>query len=184
MTILFWTDSICEYLSYCSSISAILSTIIGVHFEHVLVHFKVRSMVSYIYAYLSWRSAHFTDLFQLLQGHQARLKHWILMGFALLISGIILHFTHGVNWTLSICNFCILSVISLFSNFSPMQQFLWISSCTHLAMFVWHLEQQLWSFQLSTFWYSFVMKFGLFLFIRIIYISFEYGPMLLGLRLG
>lgn len=52
-----------------SSISAILSTIIGVHFGHVLVHFE---------------------------GHQARLKHWILMGFALLISGIILHFTHAI----------------------------------------------------------------------------------------
>ena len=58
-----------------------------------------------IYAYLTWRTAHFIDLFQLLQGHPARLKHWILMGFALLISGIILHFTHGVNWTLSMCNF-------------------------------------------------------------------------------
>jgi heparan-alpha-glucosaminide N-acetyltransferase len=42
--------------------------------------------------------SHFTDfLFQLLQGHAARLKHWVLMGFALLLLGIILHFTHGVN---------------------------------------------------------------------------------------
>ncbi|KAB1202183.1 hypothetical protein CJ030_MR8G009792 [Morella rubra] len=53
-----------------SSISAILSTIIGLHFGHVLIH---------------------------LEGHSARMKHWSLMGFALLILGIILHFTHGGN---------------------------------------------------------------------------------------
>ncbi|KAL5566370.1 hypothetical protein UlMin_029534 [Ulmus minor] len=52
-----------------SSISAILSTIIGVHFGHVLIHLK---------------------------DHPQRLKHWSLMGFALLISGIILHFTHAI----------------------------------------------------------------------------------------
>ena len=43
---LFWTFSIYGCLSNCSSISAILSTIIGVHFGHVLVHFKVGSMNS------------------------------------------------------------------------------------------------------------------------------------------
>ncbi|XP_062084829.1 uncharacterized protein LOC133790980 isoform X2 [Humulus lupulus] len=52
-----------------SSISAILSTIIGVHFGHVLVHLK---------------------------GHSERLKHWAMMGFALLILGLILHFTHAI----------------------------------------------------------------------------------------
>ncbi|KAF4364778.1 hypothetical protein F8388_018454 [Cannabis sativa] len=52
-----------------SSISAILSTIIGVHFGHVLVHLK---------------------------GHSERLKNWAMMGFALLISGLILHFTHAI----------------------------------------------------------------------------------------
>ncbi|KAL9320251.1 hypothetical protein ACSQ67_012090 [Phaseolus vulgaris] len=50
-----------------SSISAILSAIIGLHFGHVLVH---------------------------LQDHSSRLKHWLLLGLALLASGLILHFTH------------------------------------------------------------------------------------------
>ncbi|XP_022156389.1 heparan-alpha-glucosaminide N-acetyltransferase [Momordica charantia] len=52
-----------------SSISSILSTIIGVHFGHVLIHF---------------------------QDHSARLKQWITMGFALLIFGLVLHFTHVI----------------------------------------------------------------------------------------
>ncbi|XP_019440579.1 PREDICTED: heparan-alpha-glucosaminide N-acetyltransferase-like [Lupinus angustifolius] len=52
-----------------SSISAILSTIIGLHFGHVLIH---------------------------LQDHSSRLKHWLLMGSALLTSGIILHFTYAI----------------------------------------------------------------------------------------
>ncbi|TKY61525.1 Heparan-alpha-glucosaminide N-acetyltransferase [Spatholobus suberectus] len=52
-----------------SSISAILSTIIGLHFGHVLIH---------------------------LQNHASRLKHWLLLGLALLTSGLILHFTHAI----------------------------------------------------------------------------------------
>ncbi|KAK6159872.1 hypothetical protein DH2020_003253 [Rehmannia glutinosa] len=52
-----------------SSISAILSTIIGVHFGHVLVHMK---------------------------GHSSRLRHWTIMGLGLLILGIILHFTDAI----------------------------------------------------------------------------------------
>ncbi|KAJ1380890.1 putative heparan-alpha-glucosaminide N-acetyltransferase [Sesbania bispinosa] len=52
-----------------SSISAILSTIIGLHFGHVLIH---------------------------LQDHPSRLKHWLLLGLALLTSGVILHFTHAI----------------------------------------------------------------------------------------
>ncbi|KAK7284381.1 hypothetical protein RJT34_19126 [Clitoria ternatea] len=52
-----------------SSISAILSTIIGLHFGHVLIH---------------------------LQDHSSRLKHWLLLGFALLTLGVILHFTHAI----------------------------------------------------------------------------------------
>ncbi|RDY05132.1 Heparan-alpha-glucosaminide N-acetyltransferase, partial [Mucuna pruriens] len=52
-----------------SSISAILSTIIGLHFGHVLIH---------------------------LQDHPSRLKHWLLLGLALLTSGLILHFTHAI----------------------------------------------------------------------------------------
>ncbi|KAK4427642.1 putative U6 snRNA-associated Sm-like protein LSm4 [Sesamum alatum] len=52
-----------------SSISAILSTIFGVHFGHVIVHMK---------------------------GHSSRLQHWTIMGLGLLISGIILHFTDAI----------------------------------------------------------------------------------------
>ncbi|XP_020211857.1 heparan-alpha-glucosaminide N-acetyltransferase isoform X1 [Cajanus cajan] len=52
-----------------SSISAILSTIIGLHFGHVLIH---------------------------LQDHPSRLKHWLLLGIALLTSGLVLHFTHAI----------------------------------------------------------------------------------------
>nr|GMD45401.1 heparan-alpha-glucosaminide N-acetyltransferase isoform X1 [Ipomoea batatas] len=52
-----------------SSISAILSTVIGVHFGHVLIHFK---------------------------DHSSRLLHWIAMGLVLLVLGIILHFTNAI----------------------------------------------------------------------------------------
>nr|CAB3491284.1 unnamed protein product [Digitaria exilis] len=52
-----------------SSISSILSGTIGIHYGHVLIHFKT---------------------------HKERLKHWLLMGFALLVLGIILHFTNAI----------------------------------------------------------------------------------------
>ncbi|WJX80086.1 heparan-alpha-glucosaminide N-acetyltransferase [Trifolium repens] len=52
-----------------SSISAILSTIIGLHYGHVLVHF---------------------------QDHLSRLKQWIFLGLALLTLGFVLHFTHAI----------------------------------------------------------------------------------------
>ncbi|KAJ4802128.1 heparan-alpha-glucosaminide N-acetyltransferase-like protein (DUF1624) [Rhynchospora pubera] len=52
-----------------SSVSAILSTIIGVHYGHVLVHLKE---------------------------HRDRLKHWLSMGVALLILGFVLHFSHAI----------------------------------------------------------------------------------------
>ncbi|XP_020696240.1 heparan-alpha-glucosaminide N-acetyltransferase [Dendrobium catenatum] len=52
-----------------SSISSILSTIIGVHYGHVLVHMK---------------------------SHLERLKHWVLIGLGLLILGILLHFVHAI----------------------------------------------------------------------------------------
>ncbi|KAG5587464.1 hypothetical protein H5410_047898 [Solanum commersonii] len=45
-----------------NSISAILSTVLGVHFGHVLIHMK---------------------------DHSSRLLHWIGMGIALLVLGII-----------------------------------------------------------------------------------------------
>ncbi|CAN4121492.1 unnamed protein product [Withania somnifera] len=47
---------------------AIMSGTIGIHYGHVLIHFK---------------------------GHGERLKQWILMGFGLLIVAVILHFTDG-----------------------------------------------------------------------------------------
>ncbi|RWR91937.1 heparan-alpha-glucosaminide N-acetyltransferase [Cinnamomum micranthum f. kanehirae] len=52
-----------------SSISAILSGTIGVHYGHVLIHFKE---------------------------HSERLKHWVSMGLILLIVAIILHFTDAI----------------------------------------------------------------------------------------
>ncbi|GAU11485.1 hypothetical protein TSUD_344750 [Trifolium subterraneum] len=52
-----------------SSISAILSTIIGLHYGHVLIHF---------------------------QDHLSRLKQWLLLGLALLTLGFVLHFTHAI----------------------------------------------------------------------------------------
>ncbi|XP_042475639.1 heparan-alpha-glucosaminide N-acetyltransferase [Macadamia integrifolia] len=52
-----------------SSISSILTTIIGVHLGHVLVHLK---------------------------SHSDRLKHWVSMGLALLVLGIVLHYTNAI----------------------------------------------------------------------------------------
>ncbi|KAL6868295.1 hypothetical protein ACP4OV_015140 [Aristida adscensionis] len=52
-----------------SSISSILSGTIGIHYGHILIHFKT---------------------------HKERLKHWLLMGFSLLVLGILLHFTKGI----------------------------------------------------------------------------------------
>nr|XP_043619689.1 heparan-alpha-glucosaminide N-acetyltransferase-like [Erigeron canadensis] len=52
-----------------SSISAILSGVIGIHYGHVLLHFK---------------------------GHAERLKQWVSMGFGLLIIAILLHFTDAI----------------------------------------------------------------------------------------
>ncbi|KAH7670805.1 Heparan-alpha-glucosaminide N-acetyltransferase protein [Dioscorea alata] len=64
-----WCLAPFEPEGFLSSISAILSGTIGVHYGHVLIHFKL---------------------------HSERLKHWVLMGFALLICGIILHFTNAI----------------------------------------------------------------------------------------
>ncbi|KAI9186517.1 hypothetical protein LWI28_018044 [Acer negundo] len=68
-----WCHAPFEPEGILSSISAILSTIIGVHFGHVLIHLK---------------------------GHLARLKHWGIMGLALLVFGLTLHLTHGDIWGL------------------------------------------------------------------------------------
>ncbi|KAF7068469.1 hypothetical protein CFC21_074222 [Triticum aestivum] len=52
-----------------SSISSILSGTIGIHYGHVLIHFKT---------------------------HKERLKHWLSMGISLLLLGILLHFTKAI----------------------------------------------------------------------------------------
>ncbi|KAF9621436.1 hypothetical protein IFM89_021475 [Coptis chinensis] len=67
-----WCQAPFEPEGLLSSISAILTTIIGVHFGHVLVHIKVDP------------------------DHSDRLKHWGFMGFFLLLLGIILHFTNAI----------------------------------------------------------------------------------------
>ncbi|XP_044974129.1 uncharacterized protein LOC123442091 [Hordeum vulgare subsp. vulgare] len=64
-----WCASPFEPEGLLSSFSAVLSTIIGVHYGHVLVHMK---------------------------SHMDRLKQWVTMGVALLLLGIILHFSHAI----------------------------------------------------------------------------------------
>ncbi|XVF31383.1 hypothetical protein REPUB_Repub16aG0141400 [Reevesia pubescens] len=80
-----WCHAPFEPEGILSSISAILSTIIGVHFGHVLVHMK---------------------------GHSERLKQWVMMGFALLILGIILHFTHAIPLNKQLYTFSYICVTS------------------------------------------------------------------------
>ncbi|GKV18523.1 hypothetical protein SLEP1_g28889 [Rubroshorea leprosula] len=64
-----WCHAPFEPEGILSSISSLLSTIIGAHFGHVLIYLK---------------------------GHSARLKHWIIMGLFFLVLGLILHFTHAI----------------------------------------------------------------------------------------
>ncbi|KAI3882487.1 hypothetical protein MKW92_021710 [Papaver armeniacum] len=64
-----WCQGPFEPEGLLSSIAAILTTIIGVHFGHVLIHLK---------------------------GHLDRLKHWVGMGLSLLTLGLVLHFTNGI----------------------------------------------------------------------------------------
>uniref|UniRef100_A0A7N0UUJ7 Heparan-alpha-glucosaminide N-acetyltransferase catalytic domain-containing protein n=1 Tax=Kalanchoe fedtschenkoi TaxID=63787 RepID=A0A7N0UUJ7_KALFE len=64
-----WCRAPFEPEGLLSSISAILSGTIGIHYGHVLIHFK---------------------------GHSERLKHWISMALALLVAAIILHFTDAI----------------------------------------------------------------------------------------
>ncbi|XVF55534.1 hypothetical protein PTKIN_Ptkin06aG0043600 [Pterospermum kingtungense] len=64
-----WCHANFEPEGLLSSISAILSGVIGIHYGHVLIHFK---------------------------GHSQRLKQWVSMGFALLILAFLLHFTHAI----------------------------------------------------------------------------------------
>ncbi|KAK2364192.1 heparan-alpha-glucosaminide N-acetyltransferase [Trifolium repens] len=64
-----WCHAPYEPEGLLSSISAILSGTIGIHYGHVLIHFK---------------------------GHLDRLKQWVSMGFVLLTIAIILHFTNAI----------------------------------------------------------------------------------------
>ncbi|KAK4272828.1 hypothetical protein QN277_021331 [Acacia crassicarpa] len=64
-----WCRAPFEPEGLLSSISAIMSGTIGIHYGHVLIHFK---------------------------DHSQRLKQWVSMGFALLIVAIILHFTDAI----------------------------------------------------------------------------------------
>ncbi|KAM7531695.1 hypothetical protein LguiB_035105 [Lonicera macranthoides] len=64
-----WCRAPFEPEGLLSTISAILSGTIGIHYGHVLIHFK---------------------------GHAERLKQWISMALCLLILAIILHFTDAI----------------------------------------------------------------------------------------
>ncbi|XP_039016002.1 heparan-alpha-glucosaminide N-acetyltransferase-like [Hibiscus syriacus] len=64
-----WCHANFEPEGLLSSVSAILSGTIGIHYGHVLIHFK---------------------------GHSQRLKQWVSMGFGLLILAFLLHFTHAI----------------------------------------------------------------------------------------
>ncbi|XP_072985265.1 uncharacterized protein [Typha latifolia] len=68
-----------------SSISSILSTIIGVHYGHVLVHMK---------------------------SHLDRLKQWVGLGLVLLILGIVLHFTNAIPLNKQLYTFSYICVTS------------------------------------------------------------------------
>ncbi|KAI3754933.1 hypothetical protein L1987_54725 [Smallanthus sonchifolius] len=68
-----------------SSISAILSTIIGVHFGHVLIQMK---------------------------DHSSRLTHWIMMGLGLVVFGILLHFTDAIPLNKQLYTFSYVCVTS------------------------------------------------------------------------
>ncbi|WVY95844.1 hypothetical protein V8G54_027995 [Vigna mungo] len=61
-----WCRAPFEPEGLLSSISAILSGVIGIHYGHVLIHFK---------------------------GHSERLKQWLTLGLVLFTIGLILHFT-------------------------------------------------------------------------------------------
>lgn len=47
-----------------------------------------------------------------MRGHAARLKHWIVMGFALLILGLVLHFTHAIPLNKQLYTFSYVCVTS------------------------------------------------------------------------
>ncbi|KHG08514.1 Heparan-alpha-glucosaminide N-acetyltransferase [Gossypium arboreum] len=64
-----WCHANFEPEGLLSSISAILSGTIGIHYGHVLMHFK---------------------------GHSQRLKQWVSMAIGLLVLAFLLHFSHAI----------------------------------------------------------------------------------------
>ncbi|KAJ7519514.1 hypothetical protein O6H91_20G042500 [Diphasiastrum complanatum] len=64
-----WCLAPFEPEGFMSSISAILSCILGLHYGHVLIHFK---------------------------DHKKRLVHWISIGIVLILLGMTLHFSDGI----------------------------------------------------------------------------------------
>ncbi|XP_020876924.1 heparan-alpha-glucosaminide N-acetyltransferase isoform X3 [Arabidopsis lyrata subsp. lyrata] len=80
-----WCHAPFEPEGILSSISAILSTIIGVHFGHIIIHMK---------------------------GHLARLKHWISTGLVFLTLGLTLHFTHLMPLNKQLYSFSYICVTS------------------------------------------------------------------------
>ncbi|KAL2941052.1 Heparan-alpha-glucosaminide N-acetyltransferase [Bienertia sinuspersici] len=80
-----WCHAPFEPEGILSSISAVLSTINGVHFGHVLVHIK---------------------------NHTGRLKHWVPMGLTLLVLGLLLHFTNAIPLNKQLYSFSYVCVTS------------------------------------------------------------------------
>ncbi|GLT47932.1 hypothetical protein SLA2020_215850 [Shorea laevis] len=80
-----WCHAPFEPEGILSSISSLLSTIIGAHFGHVLIYLK---------------------------GHSDRLKHWLIMGLFFLVLGLILHFTHAIPLNKQLYTFSYVCVTS------------------------------------------------------------------------
>ncbi|XP_058082279.1 uncharacterized protein LOC131230391 isoform X2 [Magnolia sinica] len=110
-----WCQAPFEPEGILSSISAVLTAIIGVHCGHVLVHMK---------------------------GHSSRLKHWAVMGLALLISGIVLHFTNAIPLNKQLYSFSYVCLTAgaaalVFSVFYVLVY--WIQK--HFFIKVWHSKR-------------------------------------------
>ncbi|KAL8166362.1 hypothetical protein V2J09_007861 [Rumex salicifolius] len=80
-----WCHAPFEPEGILSSISAILSTVIGSHFGHVIIHIK---------------------------DHTRRLKHWSLMGLTCFVLGMILHFTNAIPFNKQLYSFSYVCVTS------------------------------------------------------------------------
>lgn len=121
---------------------------------------------------------------QLCQGHPARLKHWSLMGFALLILGITLHFTDGLNWMFKYEQICLLSINLLLSNVSsraaiPLNKQLYTFSYVCVTSGAAALVFSAFYIIVCFFCYKHLISAPYHRFY-----TFEYGPFLLELRLG